>query len=201
MVLASQKWFLTALVLVLAFSIEARMLSTYQEKVPYNIEHVKNGKKGHFGRIDFGMLLKRIPVPPSSPSNRTNGPSPPPIFFTPRFENVKEGGFGMLLNRIPPSSPSNRTNGPPPPPIFFTPRFENVKEGGLGMLLKRIPVPPSGPSRRTSDSPPPPMFFPPWFENVKEGHFGTIDFGMLPKGIPVPPSGPSRPPVFIPGRN
>ena len=44
MVVASQKWLWAVLVLVLAFSTEARMLSTYQEKVPSNFEHVENVK-------------------------------------------------------------------------------------------------------------------------------------------------------------
>jgi hypothetical protein len=69
MVVASQKWLWAVLVLVLAFSTEARMLSTYQEKVPSNFEHVENVKQNPFKRINFGRIAKVNPVSPFGPSD------------------------------------------------------------------------------------------------------------------------------------
>ncbi len=97
MVVVGQKWLWAVLVLVLAFSIEARMLSTYREKVPSNFEHVKNGKWVLFERVRFGGLFSGVLVPPFGSSSKTSS-SPPlrPIFFSSRFKKVKRGLFGRI---------------------------------------------------------------------------------------------------------
>ncbi|OMO69454.1 hypothetical protein COLO4_29051 [Corchorus olitorius] len=98
--------------------------------------------------LNFEMLPKGVPIPPSGPSTRTSAdvPPPPPSL---NFEMLPKGV------PIPPSGPSTRTSAdvPPPPSLNFE------------MLPKGVPIPPSGPSTRTSaDVPPPPMLA--WSHNI-----------------------------------
>ncbi|GMY20082.1 hypothetical protein FCV25MIE_15321 [Fagus crenata] len=119
-----------------SFSIEARMLSTYQKKVPSNFKHVENGKRVLFererfgGLFNFGKLPKANPVPPSGPSGRGNFPS---------TVSASSINFGKLpkANPVPPSGPSGRGNFP---------STVSASSINFGKLPKANPVPPSGPS-------------------------------------------------------
>ena len=65
------------------------------------------------------MLPKGIPVPPSGPSSKTSDSPPPPIFFPPRFENVKEGHFGTIDFGMLPKGIPVPPSGPSRPPVFI----------------------------------------------------------------------------------
>ena len=67
--------------------------------------------------LNFGMLPKGVPIPPSGPSGRSNVPPPPP---PPSVSRRQALNFGMLPKGVPvpPSGPSDRSSDtPPPPPI------------------------------------------------------------------------------------
>nr|XP_011468468.1 PREDICTED: formin-like protein 20 [Fragaria vesca subsp. vesca] len=90
--------------------------------------------------LNFGMLLKGIPVPPSAPGGYP--PPPPP-------HNSLNIGILPKGVPVPPSAPG----GYPPP----TPPHNSLN---FGVLPKGEPIPPSAPS---SDPPPPP---PPGFSRI-----------------------------------
>ena len=103
--------------------------------------------------MNFVMLPKGDPIPPSGPSHRGSETPPPPHSFA-RGPTLR---FGMLPKGvpIPPSGPSQRTSDPPPPPQPFA----RASVFRFGMLPKGDPIPPSGPSHRGSETPPPPHSF------------------------------------------
>ena len=81
MVLTTQKLLWLTFVIILAFPIEARRLSTYGEKISSNLVQVENGKRALFERDGFGMLAKG-PVP-SSPPNKALY-----VFVPSKFEDI-----------------------------------------------------------------------------------------------------------------
>ena len=84
MVLTTQKLVWLTFVIVLAFPIEARRLSTYGEKVSSNLVQVEKWKIPLFERVKFGLLAKGH-VPPSAPNE------PPSLFVPSKFENIDFG--------------------------------------------------------------------------------------------------------------
>ncbi|KAL5743117.1 hypothetical protein ACOSP7_029849 [Xanthoceras sorbifolium] len=92
--------------------------------------------------MNFEMLPKGMPIPPSGPSRRNSTYPPPPGISS--YSN--SWNFEMLPKGvpIPPSGPSTRTSASPPLPKLNS--YSN--HWNFEMLPKGVPIPPSGPSRR-----------------------------------------------------
>lgn len=82
-------WMAFVLVVLLALPSQATRLAT-------------SGERSSLERVTFGMLPRGVPLPPSGPSGKSSGDSPPPPIV-----HGSRVNFGMLpKGPVPPSGPS-----------------------------------------------------------------------------------------------